>query len=202
MVVGGGILGTMRALFAVASGARVVHFDRHEQPRGASVRNFGLVWVGGRCPGAELRFALRPGTVGTGSVATSLRRAFGQTDRSRWRRVRQAEDSRGGCGPERRVRSRILAARCRRRSSCKSGAAGSDRRRSSLRYRCGHRAAARPGCSRRVAGALRPSRIPGAAWGSGGGQNRGRRLHSDQLQRRSRGALCRRHRRRASSAAF
>jgi glycine/D-amino acid oxidase-like deaminating enzyme len=43
VVVGGGILGTMHAVFAVRSGATVVHLDRHERPRGASVRNFGLV---------------------------------------------------------------------------------------------------------------------------------------------------------------
>ncbi len=59
VVVGGGILGTMHALFAVRSGAAVVHLDRDEQPRGASVRNFGLVWVSGRSPGAELALALR-----------------------------------------------------------------------------------------------------------------------------------------------
>ena len=59
VVVGGGILGTMHALFAVRAGASVVHLDRYEQPRGASVRNFGLVWVSGRPPGAELALALR-----------------------------------------------------------------------------------------------------------------------------------------------
>jgi len=59
VVVGGGILGTMHALFAVGSGATVVHLDRQELPRGASVRNFGLVWVSGRSPGAELACALR-----------------------------------------------------------------------------------------------------------------------------------------------
>ncbi|MGO9150739.1 MAG: NAD(P)/FAD-dependent oxidoreductase [Acidimicrobiales bacterium] len=59
VVVGGGILGTMHAVFAVRSGATVIHLDRDEQPVGASVRNFGLVWVSGRSPGAELRLALR-----------------------------------------------------------------------------------------------------------------------------------------------
>jgi len=58
-VVGGGILGTMHAVFAVRRGATVLHFDRHERPRGASVRNFGLVWVSGRAPGGELILALR-----------------------------------------------------------------------------------------------------------------------------------------------
>lgn len=59
VVVGGGILGTMHAVFAVRSGATVVHLERYERPRGASVRNFGLVWVSGRSPGAELALALR-----------------------------------------------------------------------------------------------------------------------------------------------
>jgi len=59
VVVGGGILGTMHALFAVRSNATVVHLDRDELPKGASVRNFGLVWVSGRSPGAELCLTLR-----------------------------------------------------------------------------------------------------------------------------------------------
>jgi len=59
VVVGGGILGTMHAVFAVRSGAAVVHLERYERPRGASVRNFGLVWVSRRSPGAELALALR-----------------------------------------------------------------------------------------------------------------------------------------------
>ena len=59
IVVGGGIIGTMHAVFAVRQGATVVHLDRHERPRGASVRNFGLVWISGRSPGAELSLALR-----------------------------------------------------------------------------------------------------------------------------------------------
>lgn len=58
VVVGGGILGTMHALEAVRQGFKVVHLERDLVPRGASVRNFGLVWVSGRAPGAELRLAL------------------------------------------------------------------------------------------------------------------------------------------------
>ena len=59
VVVGGGILGTMHALFALRSNASVVHLDRDKVPNGASVRNFGLCWVSGRAPGAELALALR-----------------------------------------------------------------------------------------------------------------------------------------------
>ncbi len=59
VVVGGGILGTMHAWFARRHGADVVHLERDAQPRRASVRNFGLIWVSGRAPGEELTAALR-----------------------------------------------------------------------------------------------------------------------------------------------
>src|ERR1700680_2776810 len=59
VVVGGGVFGTMHALFALARGASVVHFERDLVPNGATVRNFGLVWVSGRAPGRELTLALR-----------------------------------------------------------------------------------------------------------------------------------------------
>lgn len=59
IVVGGGVLGTMHALLALDRGWEVLHIEREAAPRGASVRNFGLVWVSGRAPGAELALALR-----------------------------------------------------------------------------------------------------------------------------------------------
>jgi FAD dependent oxidoreductase TIGR03364 len=59
VVVGGGVFGTMHALFALARGASVVHLERDPVPSGATVRNFGLVWVSGRAPGRELHLALR-----------------------------------------------------------------------------------------------------------------------------------------------
>ena len=59
VVVGGGVFGTMHALFALARGATVVHLERDLVPSGATVRNFGLVWVSGRAPGRELHLALR-----------------------------------------------------------------------------------------------------------------------------------------------
>ncbi|MEY9965820.1 FAD dependent oxidoreductase TIGR03364 [Streptacidiphilus sp. MAP12-16] len=49
----------MHAWHAVRRGHEVVHLEREEQARGASVRNFGLVWVGGRAEGPELDTALR-----------------------------------------------------------------------------------------------------------------------------------------------
>jgi FAD dependent oxidoreductase TIGR03364 len=57
-IVGGGILGTAHALEAVARGHEVVQLEREADARGATVRNFGLVWVSGRARG-ELAAALR-----------------------------------------------------------------------------------------------------------------------------------------------
>jgi FAD dependent oxidoreductase TIGR03364 len=59
VIVGGGILGTMHAVSARQRGYRVIQLERELTGRGASVRNFGLVWVSGRAPGAELDLALR-----------------------------------------------------------------------------------------------------------------------------------------------
>ena len=56
---GGGILGTMHAVMARRCGYAVTHLEREPDGRGASVRNFGLVWVSGRRAGAELELALR-----------------------------------------------------------------------------------------------------------------------------------------------
>jgi glycine/D-amino acid oxidase-like deaminating enzyme len=58
-VVGGGVLGTMHAVEARRRGFDVVHLEREPDARGASVRNFGLVWVSGRAGGAELDLARR-----------------------------------------------------------------------------------------------------------------------------------------------
>jgi FAD dependent oxidoreductase TIGR03364 len=59
VVVGGGILGTMHAVAARRRGYQVTQLEREGEARGASVRNFGLVWVSGRRPGPELALALR-----------------------------------------------------------------------------------------------------------------------------------------------
>src|SRR5579872_6303638 len=59
VVIGGGVLGTMHAVAARRRGYQVVHLEREDEARGASVRNFGLIWVSGRRPGAELALALR-----------------------------------------------------------------------------------------------------------------------------------------------
>jgi FAD dependent oxidoreductase TIGR03364 len=59
VVVGGGVLGAMHALLGRDRGYDVVHLEREPAARGASVRNFGLIWVSGRAAGAELDLALR-----------------------------------------------------------------------------------------------------------------------------------------------
>ncbi|GAA3724063.1 TIGR03364 family FAD-dependent oxidoreductase [Gordonia hankookensis] len=58
IVIGGGILGTAHAWSAVVRGHRVVQIEREREARGATVRNFGLVWISGRAPG-ELGAAQR-----------------------------------------------------------------------------------------------------------------------------------------------
>ena len=59
VIVGGGVLGTMHAVLARRRGYQVVQLEREAGARGASVRNFGLIWVSGRRTGAELDLALR-----------------------------------------------------------------------------------------------------------------------------------------------
>jgi FAD dependent oxidoreductase TIGR03364 len=59
VIVGGGVLGLMHAVSARRRGLDVVHLEREPGPRGASVRNFGLVWVSGRAAGPELDLAVR-----------------------------------------------------------------------------------------------------------------------------------------------
>ncbi|MGW1834965.1 TIGR03364 family FAD-dependent oxidoreductase [Streptomyces sp. NPDC002067] len=59
IVVGAGVLGTMHAWQAVERGHEVLHIEREAEARGASVRNFGQIWVSGRAGGEELATALR-----------------------------------------------------------------------------------------------------------------------------------------------
>jgi FAD dependent oxidoreductase TIGR03364 len=59
VIVGGGVLGTMHAVAARGRGFEVVQLERETEARGASVRNFGLIWVSGRKDGPELSLALR-----------------------------------------------------------------------------------------------------------------------------------------------
>ncbi|WP_329457721.1 TIGR03364 family FAD-dependent oxidoreductase [Streptomyces sp. NBC_01497] len=59
IVVGAGVLGTMHAWHAAARGHEVVQIEREPEARGASLRNFGQIWVSGRAGGEELQTALR-----------------------------------------------------------------------------------------------------------------------------------------------
>ncbi|MFD3314212.1 TIGR03364 family FAD-dependent oxidoreductase [Streptomyces sp. NPDC058694] len=59
IVVGAGVVGTMHAWQAVERGHEVVHIEREAEARGASLRNFGQIWVSGRAGGEELETALR-----------------------------------------------------------------------------------------------------------------------------------------------
>jgi FAD dependent oxidoreductase TIGR03364 len=59
VVAGGGIIGTWHALELAEAGFSVDHLEAEAGPVGASVRNFGLVWVSGRRNGAELDVARR-----------------------------------------------------------------------------------------------------------------------------------------------
>lgn len=61
-IVGGGILGTAHAWQAVRRGHQVTQLEREAEARGATVRNFGLVWVSGRSTG-ELGASLRSRTL-------------------------------------------------------------------------------------------------------------------------------------------
>ncbi len=58
-VVGAGVVGLAFAWEAARRGRSVVLFDRAAPPRGASVRNFGMIWPVGQPPGADYARALR-----------------------------------------------------------------------------------------------------------------------------------------------
>ncbi|UXA18201.1 TIGR03364 family FAD-dependent oxidoreductase [Mycobacterium sp. SMC-4] len=57
-IIGAGIVGTTHAVEAITRGHQVVHLEREAEARGATVRNFGLVWVSGRSH-SELQATLR-----------------------------------------------------------------------------------------------------------------------------------------------
>lgn len=59
LVVGGGVVGLSHALAAARAGRRVTVVDRDPSARGASVRNFGMIWPIGQPTGEGLDLANR-----------------------------------------------------------------------------------------------------------------------------------------------
>lgn len=59
LVIGAGVFGHMHSYFALKAGHRVTLIERDRYPASASVRNFGMIAVGGRARGEELEHALR-----------------------------------------------------------------------------------------------------------------------------------------------
>lgn len=59
VVVGAGIAGLAHAWAAARYGRSVILIERSAYAQGASIRNFGMVWPIGQCPGKPLRTAMR-----------------------------------------------------------------------------------------------------------------------------------------------
>jgi glycine/D-amino acid oxidase-like deaminating enzyme len=77
-VVGGGIIGLAQAYFAAGRGWSVLLFERHEFARGASIRNFGMIWPIGQTAGERLQLALRSRVI-WGEVAKEAGIRIGST---------------------------------------------------------------------------------------------------------------------------
>src|SRR5262249_46962983 len=70
-VVGAGILGLAHAYHLARRGLRVVVFERHRQARGASVRNFGMIWPIGQPLGPLYQLARRSRELWLGVLGAS-----------------------------------------------------------------------------------------------------------------------------------
>jgi FAD dependent oxidoreductase TIGR03364 len=64
-IVGAGILGLAHAYWAASRGHSVIVFERSPQSRGASVRNFGMIWPIGQRAGETHQMALRSSQIWT-----------------------------------------------------------------------------------------------------------------------------------------
>ncbi len=80
VVVGGGVLGMMHAAAARHRGYQVVQLEREAGSRGATARNFGLVWVSGRPPARSWSSHCAPGSSGRSWRRSCPARASGRTD--------------------------------------------------------------------------------------------------------------------------
>ena len=120
VVVGGGVLGTMHAVAARRRGYEVVHLEREGEARGASVRNFGLVWVSGRRAGAGARaWRCAPASCGTswarpcpglgfraaGSLTAGHRRRRAARAQGGGRAARRGTGAASSCSTRARVRA-------------------------------------------------------------------------------------------------
>ena len=68
VVAGGGIIGTWHALELAEAGFSVDHLEAEAGPTGASVRNFGLIWVSGRRTGLSSLWPDAPAGAGRRSA--------------------------------------------------------------------------------------------------------------------------------------
>ncbi|MFE2036069.1 FAD-dependent oxidoreductase [Streptomyces scopuliridis] len=59
LIVGGGIIGMLHAWEARKRGFDVIHLESDLEPRSATVRNLGMIWVTGRATGPEIELVLR-----------------------------------------------------------------------------------------------------------------------------------------------
>src|SRR3984957_13475864 len=136
VIVGGGILGTMHAVLARRRGYAVTQLEREPAGRGASVRNFGLVWVSRRRGRGRARARVPAGRIAAdrhqrgraggdaGGGRAAGRQAAGVRSASRRRgAVRQPGLARGVHG-----RSALPARRDRRAPGRAAGAARITRR--------------------------------------------------------------------------
>ena len=81
VVVGGGVLGMMHVPLHGSAATQVVHLEREAGSRGATVRNFGLIWVSGRAPGRSWPWRYAPGSCGSSWRRSCPAPASGRTDR-------------------------------------------------------------------------------------------------------------------------
>jgi FAD dependent oxidoreductase TIGR03364 len=63
VIVGGGIIGMLHAWEARKRGFDVIHLESDLEPRSATVRNLGMIWVTGRANGSEIELVLRARTM-------------------------------------------------------------------------------------------------------------------------------------------